>query len=177
MWNIGKTKVVELDNAIEDYLIYPHPGTAGRLPGRERLLPEHPGLRTLQAIESLRPLLAAVREEADRVCPNRHVPLTVKIAPTWLMRTLSRWQPLREGTEAGRYHRHQHHHRPRRPGPDQRHDQGQGNRFWRPSGAPLKPRSLEVLRLLKREIGDDLAIISVGGVTTAEDAGAPGRWR
>ena len=37
------------------------------------------------------------------------------------------------------------------------------------SGAPLKPRSLEVLRLLKREIGDDLAIISVGGVTTAED--------
>ena len=26
-----------------------------------------------------------------------------------------------------------------------------------------------MLRLLKREIGDDLAIISVGGVTTAED--------
>ncbi len=37
------------------------------------------------------------------------------------------------------------------------------------SGAPLKQRSLAVTRLLKEIVGDRLAIISVGGVTTAED--------
>ena len=80
--NIGKTKIVELENAIEDYLI----STRTLAPQADYLVvnvssPNTPGLRTLQAIESLRPLLTAVREEADRVSPNRHVPLTVKIAP------------------------------------------------------------------------------------------------
>ena len=37
------------------------------------------------------------------------------------------------------------------------------------SGEPLKKRSLEVLRLLKAVVGDQLALISVGGVTTAQD--------
>ena len=37
------------------------------------------------------------------------------------------------------------------------------------SGKPLKRRSLEVLRLLKEQVGDQLALISVGGVTTAQD--------
>jgi len=37
------------------------------------------------------------------------------------------------------------------------------------SGEPLKTRSLEVLHLLKKEIGNKLALISVGGVTNALD--------
>ena len=37
------------------------------------------------------------------------------------------------------------------------------------SGAPLKQRSLEVLRRLRTAVGNDLALVSVGGVETADD--------
>ena len=37
------------------------------------------------------------------------------------------------------------------------------------SGAPLKARSLEVLKRLRAAVGDGLAIIAVGGVETPED--------
>ena len=168
--NIGKTKVVELANAIEDYLI----STRTLAPQADYLVvnvssPNTPGLRTLQAIESLRPLLAAVREEADRVCPNRHVPLTVKIAPDLvdediievaaLAKELKLDGIIATNTTIAR------------EGLGLTSDMTKVKEIGAGglSGAPLKPRSLEVLRLLKREIGDDLAIISVGGVTTAED--------
>jgi dihydroorotate dehydrogenase len=38
------------------------------------------------------------------------------------------------------------------------------------SGAPLRARALEVLRLLRERVGPDLTIIAVGGISTAEDA-------
>jgi len=37
------------------------------------------------------------------------------------------------------------------------------------SGAPLKQRSLEVLRRLKGAVGDDLVLIAVGGVESPQD--------
>ncbi len=37
------------------------------------------------------------------------------------------------------------------------------------SGAPLKQRSLEVLDLLKANLSSEIAIVSVGGVETADD--------
>ena len=40
------------------------------------------------------------------------------------------------------------------------------------SGAPLAERSLEVLRLLRRRVGDGLTLVSVGGIATADDARA-----
>ncbi len=40
------------------------------------------------------------------------------------------------------------------------------------SGAPLKTRSLEVLRRLRRVAGDSLLLISVGGIENADDAWA-----
>ncbi len=43
--------------------------------------PNTPGLRDLQAVGTLRPLLTAVREAADRAVASRRVPLLVKIAP------------------------------------------------------------------------------------------------
>src|SRR6185312_7643232 len=42
--------------------------------------PNTPGLRLLQDVETLRPLLTGVREAADAAA-GRHVPLLVKIAP------------------------------------------------------------------------------------------------
>ena len=38
------------------------------------------------------------------------------------------------------------------------------------SGAPVAERSLEVLRLLKKAVGDGLILVSVGGISTAGDA-------
>ncbi|GAA1169613.1 quinone-dependent dihydroorotate dehydrogenase [Nesterenkonia xinjiangensis] len=79
--NIGKTKVTPLDDAVEDYLI----STRRLAPVADYLVvnvssPNTPGLRQLQDIEALRPLLEAVAREADSVA-RRHVPLLVKIAP------------------------------------------------------------------------------------------------
>ncbi len=38
------------------------------------------------------------------------------------------------------------------------------------SGAPLKSRALEVLRLLHARTGDRLVLIAAGGIETADDA-------
>jgi dihydroorotate dehydrogenase len=38
------------------------------------------------------------------------------------------------------------------------------------SGAPLRQRALEVIRLLHGRVGDELALVGVGGISTAEDA-------
>jgi dihydroorotate dehydrogenase len=40
------------------------------------------------------------------------------------------------------------------------------------SGRPLTGRSLEVLRLLKGKVANDLALVGVGGISTVEDARA-----
>ena len=79
--NIGKSKVVELEDAAADYLI----SARSLAPAADYLVvnvssPNTPGLRLLQDVETLRPLLAAVGQEADKAA-GRHVPLLVKIAP------------------------------------------------------------------------------------------------
>ena len=38
------------------------------------------------------------------------------------------------------------------------------------SGAPVAARSLEVLHLLRKTVGDNLTLVSVGGISTPEDA-------
>lgn len=74
--NIGKTKVVAAEEAVDDYR------RSASLLGRlaDYLVvnvssPNTPGLRDLQAVESLRPILTAVQEATE------DVPVLVKIAP------------------------------------------------------------------------------------------------
>ncbi len=79
--NIGKTKVVPEDEAIGDY----EKSTGLLAPYADYLVvnvssPNTPGLRDLQAVARLEPLLQAVRRRADEVT-DRRVPLLVKIAP------------------------------------------------------------------------------------------------
>nr|WP_030014232.1 MULTISPECIES: quinone-dependent dihydroorotate dehydrogenase [Micrococcales] len=167
--NIGKTKKVALEDAVDDYL-----HSAKTLaPQADYLVvnvssPNTPGLRDLQHISSLRPLLSAVGEAADEAA-RRHVPLLVKIAPdladedieaigdlaldlgldgiiatnTTIERDGLGLRSAREDVEAC----------------------GDGGL----SGAPLSERSLEVLSRLRRHVGTEMTIISVGGVTTARD--------
>ena len=163
--NIGKTKAVPEAEAAGDYVL-----SAERLaPYADYLVvnvssPNTPGLRDLQAVEHLRPLLTAVREAADRSA-GRHVPLLVKIAPDLADADVDAVADLaldlgldgiiatnttiaREGLAS--------------PAELVRETGGL-------SGAPLKRRSVEVLRRLRERTGGRLVLISVGGVESADD--------
>jgi dihydroorotate dehydrogenase len=168
--NIGKTKAVPEDRAVADY------EKSARLlaPYADYLVvnvssPNTPGLRDLQAVDKLRPLLTAVRRQADAVT-NGHLPLLVKIAPDLTDDDVLAVADLaldvgldgivatnttisRDGL---------------RSTPAQVDAAGAGGL----SGAPLKARALEVLRLLRGRVGPDLAIVAVGGIEDASDARA-----
>src|SRR6202044_2871571 len=80
--NIGKTKAVPDEEAVADYV------TSARLVADVAdyvvvnvSSPNTPGLRNLQAVDKLRPILAGVRTALDDASPRRRVPLLVKIAP------------------------------------------------------------------------------------------------
>ncbi|MCO5968189.1 quinone-dependent dihydroorotate dehydrogenase [Actinoallomurus soli] len=166
--NIGKTKVVPEAEAVADYVA----STEALAALADYLVvnvssPNTPGLRDLQAVEHLRPLLTAVREAADRAT-DRRVPLLVKIAPDLADADVDAIADLalelgldgviatnttisREGLATD---------------PAEVEAAGAGGL----SGAPLKRRSVEVLRRLRDRAGDRLVLISVGGVETADDA-------
>ena len=166
--NIGKTKVVPDEGAIADYV------TSARLVADVAdyvvvnvSSPNTPGLRDLQSVDKLRPLLAAVRSALDEASPRRRVPLLVKIAPDLAdadidavadlalelgldgiiatNTTISR-DGLRDSAAVA--------------------DAGPGGL----SGAPLKARALSVLRRLHARAGDRLVLIAAGGIETADDA-------
>ncbi len=169
--NIGKTKVVPEEDAVADY-----EKSAGLLaPVADYLVvnvssPNTPGLRDLQAVERLAPLLAAVRRRADQATDGegRRVPLLVKIAPdlsdddvlavadlalalgldgivatnTTIARTGLRSDPAAvEACGAGGL-----------------------------SGAPLTQRAEQVLRLLRERVGPDLCLVGVGGIGDEAEA-------
>jgi dihydroorotate dehydrogenase len=167
--NIGKSKVVPEDDeqaVLTDY------ATSARLlaPYADYLVvnvssPNTPGLRSLQAVDRLGPLLDVVRRAADEAA-LRPIPLCVKIAPDLAdedvvaIADLARDRELealiatnttisREGL---------------RTPPDEVATVGAGGL----SGPLLRRRSMEVLRLLRTR-DPDTTIISVGGISSAED--------
>jgi len=165
--NIGKTKLTALEDATEDYLI----STRVLAPVADYLVvnvssPNTPGLRQLQDIDSLRPLLSAVRAEADHVT-EKHVPLLVKIAPDLadedvdavaeLVTDLSLDGVIATNTTISR--------RGLRTAAAQVEGYGAGGL----SGPVLADRSKEVLKRLRAKLPRTTAIVSVGGVTTASD--------
>ncbi|MGL5824127.1 MAG: quinone-dependent dihydroorotate dehydrogenase [Nocardioides sp.] len=173
--NIGKTKMVPEEDAIADY----RRSASLLAPYADYLVvnvssPNTPGLRDLQAVEKLQPLLAAVRQAADRASAaqrrDRRVPLLVKIAPDLSDDDVLAVADLAvatgldgivaTNTTIGR-------HGLRTP-PETVGAIGAGGL----SGPPLAARSLAVLRLLKGRVDDQLTLISVGGIDDAVDARA-----
>ena len=164
--NIGKTKVVPESAAIDDYVASTR--RLGRLADYFVVnvsSPNTPGLRDLQAVSKLRPLLIAVRRELDDLGGDRRVPLLVKIAPDLADDDIDAVADLalelgldgiiatnttiaRDGLRSD-------------PTPF-----GAGGL----SGAPLKVRSAAVLRQLRVRVGTQLTLVSVGGVESASDA-------
>ncbi|GGR36363.1 quinone-dependent dihydroorotate dehydrogenase [Agromyces mediolanus] len=160
--NIGKSRVTAVEDAVADY-----ERSAGVLaPFADYLVvnvssPNTPGLRGLQELDALAPLLEAVRAAAGRT------PLLVKIAPDLADEEVRRICALvlrlgldgiiatnttisREGLKT--------------PAAEVE-AKGAGGL----SGAPLAARSLEVLRLIRAEVPAELCVVSVGGVATAAD--------
>ena len=167
--NIGKTKVVPEEQAASDYV---H-STRVLGPLADYLVvnvssPNTPGLRNLQAVELLRPLLAAVKAELGKITPRR--PLLVKIAPDLndadidaiadLALELELDGIIATNTTISR------------SGLATPAAQVEAIGAGGLSGAILKARSLEVLQRLYRRVGARLTLISVGGIETADDAWA-----
>ncbi|MFJ4524282.1 quinone-dependent dihydroorotate dehydrogenase [Streptomyces sp. NPDC088810] len=167
--NIGKTKVVPEAEAVADYV-----KSAERLaPYADYLVvnvssPNTPGLRSLQAVDHLRPLLTAVREAADRTVANRRVPLLVKIAPDLADEDIDAVADL--AVELGLDGIIATNTTIAREGLGLRSAPALVQQTGGLSGAPLKARSLEVLRRLYARVGDRITLVGVGGIETAEDA-------
>lgn len=165
--NIGKTKRVPEEQALSDYeqsarLLAPH---ADYLVVNVSS-PNTPGLRNLQAVELLRPLLTAVRHAADSARETR-VPLLVKIAPDLSDQDLDAVADLAlelglEGIVATNTTIRRE---PLSTAPDAVTALGAGGL----SGPPLKARALEVLQRLRQRVGSKLTIISVGGIETVDE--------
>ncbi|MEV4477309.1 quinone-dependent dihydroorotate dehydrogenase [Nonomuraea salmonea] len=153
--NIGKTKVIPESGATADYVA----GAKKLAPLADYLVvnvssPNTPGLRDLQAVSLLRPLLTAVKEVCDAT--PRRTPLLVKIAPDLADEDVDAVAELAmelglDGIIA--------------TNTTIRHDGERGGL----SGRPLKVRSLEVLRRLRAKVGDRLTLVSVGGVEDVDD--------
>jgi dihydroorotate dehydrogenase len=158
--NIGKTKSTPPERAADDYR------ASARLVGPLAAYlvvnvssPNTPGLRDLQAVDSLRAILSAVLAETS-------TPVLVKIAPDLADSDIDEIADLaielglagivatnttvsRDGLST--------------PGVDAL---GSGGI----SGPPLAHRAAEVLRRLYGRVGDRLTLISVGGIETVDDA-------
>jgi dihydroorotate dehydrogenase len=166
--NIGKTKVVPEEEAVGDYVT-----STERLARHADYLvvnvssPNTPGLRDLQATESLRPLLTAVREAADR-STDRRVPLLVKIAPDLADEDVDAVADL--AVELGLDGIIATNTTIAREGLGLKSRASLVKETGGLSGAPLKKRSLEVLRRLHARVGDRITLVGVGGIENAEDA-------
>ncbi|MGT2427258.1 quinone-dependent dihydroorotate dehydrogenase [Amnibacterium kyonggiense] len=163
--NIGKSRITAVEDAVDDYRF------SARLlaPLADYLVvnvssPNTPGLRGLQELDLLEPLLAAVLAEAGAT------PLLVKIAPDLdddavrhigaLAARLGLAGIVATNTTVRRD-------RLRTPA-RQVEAMGAGGL----SGPPVAARSLEVLRVLREALPADACVISVGGVATAGDVRA-----
>lgn len=166
--NIGRTRRVPGAGAVADYV-----ASASLLAGQADYLvvnvssPNTPGLRGLQSVSRLRPLLSAVRRAMDASGGERTA-LMVKISPDLADEevdavadlaldlgidgivatntTTSRDHVASPAAEVGAA--------------------GAGGL----SGPPLRPRALSVLRRLRRRAGDRLVLVASGGIDSADDA-------
>jgi len=167
--NIGRSKVTPNEAAVADYV-----ASAEALAPRADYMvinvssPNTPSLRELQAIEQLRPLISGVQAAIKRAAPGRAVPLLLKVAPDLhdadldaiaeLSLELNIDGIIATNTTIGR---------DGLTTPRAEVDAlGSGGL----SGAPLRERSLRVLKRLRAKVGSRLVLVAAGGIETAEDA-------
>ena len=155
--NIGKNKWVSAEDAPKDYAT-----CATKLARWADYLvinvssPNTPGLRDLQAVDSLREIVRATRQAAD-LAAGRHVPILVKIAPDLANADIDDVaQMVQEEDLDGVV----------ATNTTIAHDYGEGG----VSGAPVLDRAVEVVSRLRAALGKDYLIIGVGGIFSVDDA-------
>jgi dihydroorotate dehydrogenase len=161
--NVGRNKDTSEDRAILDYVV----ATQTLAPLADYITvnvssPNTPGLRDLQAVETLRPLLLAVKGAAGEA------PILLKIAPDLTDTEIDAIADLAvdvgvdgiiaTNTTISRADL--------RTSPALLASVGAGGL----SGSPLRQRSLYVLARLRRRVGDRLVLVAAGGVSSAADA-------
>ena len=168
--NIGKNAVTQLSDANEDYLI----GLRKSYPVADYIAinissPNTPGLRSLQYGEELDSLLGALvaeRETLQKV-HARYVPLAVKLAPDMSEDELTLCcSKLLAHKIDGVIATNTTFDRERVAGSRYAGETGGL------SGAPLTDKACSTLAQIKRQVGDSMAIIGVGGIMTGRDAAA-----
>jgi dihydroorotate dehydrogenase len=160
--NIGKSKITELEDAVSDYQY----STKVLAPFADYIAvnvssPNTPGLRSLQAIDQLEPILTAVLAQASGK------PVLVKIAPDLadedvvavaeLATKLSLAGVIATNTTISRSDL--------KTVSKEVEAMGSGGL----SGPVLRSRSVEVLKLLRANLPSSMAVVSVGGVFSAQD--------
>jgi dihydroorotate dehydrogenase len=166
--NIGKNKDTPDENAKDDYLICMRKVYSYATYITINISsPNTPGLRSLQYGDALNELLAALKAEQKLLAEQhgKYVPLAVKIAPDLTKEEIDSIAEClikndidgviatnttlsREGVEG------------------LEHGEEQGGL----SGAPVKDKSTEVIRLLAAALENKLPIIGVGGISSGDDA-------
>jgi dihydroorotate dehydrogenase len=165
--NIGKNASTPIEDAVLDYLaLLQNFAAHADYLAVNVSSPNTVGLRQLQGAAALEGLLTQLhaqrRIEQDRI--KRRLPLLVKLAPDMtdaelesavdvIQRTHMDGIILTNTTLA-------------RDGLRSEHATEQGGL----SGAPLRARSEAALKQVVRQVGSELAVVSAGGVMTAEDA-------
>jgi dihydroorotate dehydrogenase len=166
--NIGKNKDTSEENAKDDYVICMRKvyNYASYITVNISS-PNTPGLRSLQYGDALNELLSALKVEQKSLAAeyNKYVPVAVKIAPDLneeevmsITKSLidneidgviaTNTTLSREGVE-GLEH---------------------GNEMGGLSGAPVKDKSTQVIKLLAKALDNKLPIIGVGGIASGKDA-------
>lgn len=166
--NIGKNKDTPEENAKDDYIVCMH-----RVYNHASYItvnissPNTPGLRSLQYGDALNELLAALKVEQKSLAAqyDKYVPIAVKIAPDLTEEEVQSIAECliandidgviatnttlsREGVE------------------NSVHKDEQGGL----SGAPVKDKSTQVIKMLAKALDGKLPIIGVGGIASAVDA-------
>jgi dihydroorotate dehydrogenase len=168
--NIGKNAATPLSSAIDDYvgcfrIVAPHADYVAINVSS----PNTQDLRRLQEVEQLRPMLAALLDERERlrIATQRRVSLLVKVSPdvtdadltalAELIRTLHIDGVIATNTTLTR---------PGLSGLPVAEEAGGL------SGAPLRPLATHALRILRAGLGPATPLVAVGGIHGGADARA-----
>ena len=160
--NIGKSKITELVDAVYDYEY----STKVLAPVADYTAvnvssPNTPGLRSLQDVDQLEPILVAVSRAAlgkpvlVKIAPDLEDSAVIEVAA--LVRRLGLAGVIATNTTISR------------EGLSTSNEQVDSFGAGGLSGPVLATRSKEVLALLRQELGKEFVVISVGGVVDAAD--------
>jgi dihydroorotate dehydrogenase len=165
--NIGKNKDTPNELAAQDYVLSLralHPVVDFFTVNISS--PNTPGLRALQSLEPLRELMREVLEERDRHQPRR--PVWVKLAPDLTNEELVDTAQLIVSAGADGIIATNTTLSRSGLGTDPLKVEQMGTGGL--SGAPLRQRSTDVIRVLRGAVGPDFPLIAVGGVLSGQDA-------